>query len=66
METRILKVDVNGLKICLTDGTEWVIANIGDITTTLRWGPAQRIKIEGDTLINLDTSGHDKVRAKRL
>ena len=66
METSILKVNTGGLKISLMDGTEWAIINIGDITRTLLWYPTQRIKIEEDTLINLDTPGPDKVRAKRL
>ncbi len=66
METRILEVSVSGFKISLRDGTEWVICDIEDITKTLLWHPTQRIKIEEDTLINLDTAGSDKVRVKRL
>ncbi len=66
METRILEVSVSGFKISLTDGTEWVICNIDDIIRTLLWYPAQRIKIEEDILINLDTSGPDKVRVIKL
>ncbi len=66
MERSILEVSVSGFKISLTDGTEWVICDIEDITRTLLWQPTQRIKIEEDTLINLDTVGPDKVRVKRL
>ncbi len=66
METSILNVSISGFKISLTDGTEWVISNIEDITRTLLWHPAQRIEIEEDILINLDTSGPDKVRVIKL
>ncbi len=66
METSILEVRVSGFKISLRDGTEWVICDIEDITKTLLWQPRQRIKIEDDILINLDTAGPDKVKVKRL
>ncbi len=66
METSILKVSISGFKISLTDDTEWVICDIGDITRTLLWQPRQRVKIEQDILTNLDTSGPDKVRVIKL
>jgi hypothetical protein len=65
METTILEVSDDGLEISLTDGSKWRV-NPGDVSITSCWYPTQRIRIERHILINLNTSGPDKVRATRL
>jgi hypothetical protein len=71
METTIIEVNEDGLEIALMDGSEWQLANIGDITKACLWYPTQRIKIEKNnkgeyTLTNLDTSTPDKIKALPL
>jgi hypothetical protein len=65
METTILEVSNDGLELTLMDGSHWSI-DPGDVSKTSCWYPTQRIMIERHSLINLDTAGPDKVRAKRL
>lgn len=71
METNVKKIHREGLEISLMNGSKWRIINVGDITKTILWYPAQRIKIEetddGEyTLTNLDTSAPDEINVSRI
>lgn len=71
METNILKILKDGLKISLMDGSKWKLVNFGDMTKTIIWYPPQRIQIEKNNngqffLINLDTYLNEKVEVSRI
>lgn len=59
------------IEISLMNGSKWRIINVGGITKTILWYPAQRIKIEETddreyTLTNLDTSAPDEISVSRF
>ena len=72
METSVLEVKDDGLKVHFMDGSSWSI-NLGDITKTILWYSTQRIVVEHSeddvysyTLTNIDTVDPDKVKASRI
>ena len=72
METSVLEVKNDGLKVHLMAGSKWSISP-GDISKTIIWYPTQRIVVEESHddiythfLTNLDTAAPDKVKATRI
>jgi hypothetical protein len=69
----ILRVCKNGTVLELLDGSQWEIP-VGDNTKTLIWLPTARVTIEENEedesypycVTNLDTSGPEVVRARRI
>ena len=68
-EHHILKVQKDGLVVCLDDGSVWDVS-VGDHTKSICWYPTMRIVVEKNdspthpfSLKNLDTAGPDVVRA---
>jgi hypothetical protein len=61
MDTTIMEVSKDGLKISLMDGSVWQPVHVGDLNKTIRWYRTQRIKILKNNkgkyeLTNLDTA----------
>jgi hypothetical protein len=70
MEFNILKINTNKLQITLTDGSVWMLTNVGDISKISIWYPTQRIEVEEEngeyTLCNLDTYETEKIQVSRI
>lgn len=68
----LLEVEDDGIALVMSDGSQWEVA-VGDNTITIIWLPTGRLHIEKSQdplypylITNLDTSGPDKIRARRL
>jgi len=71
MDTNIMEVSADGLKISLMDGSLWQPVHVEDLIKTIRWYRTQQIKISVNNegkyeLINLDTTTPDKIEVSRI